>query len=246
MQDEKDEDEPDDDFGEDMEENYREENGTAIIPVHGVLGKHLSSMEIFCGGCSIDRVSKMIDVAEENPFIRKVAFHFQSPGGQIVGTPELGRKIANISKDTMSYADELCCSAALWAASQADNFYTTDSTMVGCCEVYCLFLDRSKQLSDQGIKVNAVAAGKFTLAGASFKAMTKEEMEMFQKDVDSVHADFKAALTSRRAIADEYLEGQVFSGSKAAEIGMTDGVVEDFDQALELLNASHKTSKSSL
>ncbi len=224
------------------EDGYREDGDMAIIPIHGIIGKHLSSMEIFCGGCCIDYVTQMIDVAVESPRINKIMFHVNSPGGTVTGVSELGDLILDIEKDTCSFTDDMACSAALWIASQADNFYSTRSATVGSCGVYSILLDYTKALESDGVKVNAIYSGKFKMAGAYFKSLAPEEREMFQADVDKIHGQFKQALTRNRKISADYMEGQHFDGEKASEIGMTDGVVEDFDEAMELLHATSQPS----
>jgi signal peptide peptidase SppA len=228
------------------EDEYREDGDMAIIPVHGILGKHLSGMELMCGGCSLDLVEKMIGVAVDSPRISKIMFHINSPGGTVTGIPELGDKIAEIEKPTCAFTDDMACSAALWLASQADSFYSTRSATVGSCGVYCMLLDYTKALETDGVKVNAIYAGKYKLAGAYFKALTPDEREMFQANVDKVHEEFKGALTQHRKIAAEFLEGQWFDGDKAAEIGMTDSIVTDFDEAMELLHDAAEAEGLSL
>jgi len=206
---------------------------TLILPVHGVLGKHLSSLEMMCGGCSVDAIGKELDKAEASYQIRNILLDFRSPGGVVTGIPELGKKIASISKDVIAFTDSDCCSGALWLASQADKFYCTESASVGSCGVYSIYLDRSKQFEEMGMKVNAISAGEFKLAGASFKAMTERERAMLQDQVDDIHSKFKSAITSRRLVDAEYLEGQVFFGDAAAEIGMVDGLVDDMSEVIE-------------
>lgn len=213
----------------------RMEGGTLIIPVHGVLGKHLSSLEMMCGGCSVDVIGKALDEAEAAYNVRNVLLDFRSPGGVVSGIPELGRKIASFSKDVAAYTDLECCSGALWLAAQTDKFYCTESAMVGSCGVYSIYLDRSKQLEEIGVKVNAISSGEFKLAGASFKPMTERERAMLQDQCDDIHRKFQEAITSKRNVADEYLQGQVFYGDAAADIGMIDGLVEDIDEVLEMM-----------
>lgn len=213
----------------------RMHGSTLIVPVHGVLGKHLSSLEMMCGGASVDAIGKELDRAESSYQIKNVLLDFRSPGGVVSGIPELGRKIASMSKDVTAFTDVDCCSGALWLASQCDKFYATESAMVGSCGVYSIYLDRSKQLEEAGVKVNAISSGEFKLAGASFKPMTDQERAMLQAQCDGIHEKFKAAVTKNREVADDYLQGQVYYGDEAAEIGMIDGLVEDMSEVLESL-----------
>lgn len=224
-----------DDDQEDGSAIVRQVGQTLIIPVHGVLGKHLSQLEMLCGGCSVDAIGQELDKAESAYGVANVLLDFRSPGGTVSGIPELARKISNFSKDITAFTDVDCCSGALWLASQADSFYCTESAMTGSCGAYSIYLDRSRQLEEAGIVVNAISSGEFKLAGSSFKPMTDAERAMLQGQMDDIHDKFKAAVNSKRSVEAQYLQGQVFYGDEAAEIGMVDGIVEDMQEVLDNL-----------
>ncbi len=213
--------------------NLTIEGATAIIPVHGVLSKHPEDWEVrWYGLVDVDQVSAALESVATDSGVRKILLDFRSPGGEVTGIPELGDQIASISKETIAFTDSQCCSGALWLATQARSFYATQSSQVGSCGVYMAFLDVSEYYKEMGVKVNAISAGKFKLAGASFKAMTEAERELFQTSVDKIHAQFKAAVNSRREIEDKFLQGQCFDGDEAVEIGMVDGLVSSISDLM--------------
>ena len=97
-------------------------------------------------------------------------------------------------------------------------------------------LDLSKSLEDAGMKVNAVFAGRYKLLGASFKPMADDEREILQKGVDRIYAQFKIAMESHRMVGDEnFGNGLCFPGDEAAEIGFTDGCVEDLEEVIDMI-----------
>ena len=70
--------------------------------------------------------------------------------------------------------------------------------------------------------------------GAYWKEMSDEEKSIKQADVDKIYSQFKEAMESFRMVSDENCgNGVVFDGEQAAEIGFTDGVVEDMDEILD-------------
>jgi signal peptide peptidase SppA len=209
------------------------DGSTAIIPVHGVIGKHLSMLETLCGGVDCDTVAAMLDAAVGEDSVKSILLDFRSPGGTVTGVPELARKIQNCPKPTMAFTDSQCCSGALWLAMACQSFYCTESADVGSVGVYSVYLDESAALAMEGIKVNAITAGKFKMTGASFKPMTDEEKTMLQEGVDKIYNQFKEAVTLNRQIADENLQGQVFDGEDACKIGFCDGLVDDITELLD-------------
>lgn len=209
---------------------------TRVIPVFGILGKHLDSMEMDCGGCSVDKVSALLSAADKDPECERIVLVFHSPGGTVTGIPELAAKIKDIGtrKPVIAYTDGMCCSAALWLASQADTFLCSPSSMVGSVGVRCMVLDQSERLAKEGIKAESITSGKYKDMGANHRPMTDDERKMMQARVDSIGKAFRAALTANRSIAAENMEGQTFSGEEAVAKGFADGLANDLDEVLEI------------
>jgi len=207
---------------------------TMIIPVHGIIGKHCSMMEMESGGCDLDQVNAALDVADNDSTVDEIILDFRSPGGTITGIPETAARIHALAehKDVIAYTDSECCSGALWLASMAPSFYCTESADVGSVGVYLALLDKSRMLEDMGVKVNAISAGKYKLSGAPFKPLTTDERAMFQADVDKIYAMFKAAVQLNREVPEEYCEGQVYMGQSAVNAGFCTGLVDDLQDLL--------------
>jgi protease-4 len=226
------------DFGieEDDEEDDKWclEGPDAIIPVYGILGKHLSGLEMASGGADVDDIAARIDIALADSGTKRLVFDFRSPGGTVTGLPELSRKISAInSKPTVAFTDSECCSGALWLACQCREFYATESSSVGSIGVWCAYLDLSRQMANEGENIQEISAGKFKTMGAYWKPLTSDERAMIQADVDRVYGQFKEAVNSRREVADKNMQGQVFNGEEAVRIGLVDGLVESLDEILE-------------
>jgi protease-4 len=196
-------------------------------------------METACGGYDLDALSNALNVAAADPMARNILVDFNTPGGTVTGVREAGDLIASVDakKPVFSFSETQSTSAGTWLMTQARGIYTTASAQVGSIGVYLALLDRSAQLEEAGIKVNAISAGKYKLAGAPFKPLTAEERAMFQERADRLHAQFKSAVLAKRPdVPADAMEGQVFDGEQAAAIGLTDGVVSSLDQLLRLLN----------
>ena len=226
---------PENDDEPDEDEEYQEFQNTAVIPVHGILGKHMDSMEMMSGGCDLGNVKADIDSALADSSIERIVFDFRSPGGSVTGIPELARRISSIKdKQTIAFTDSECCSGALWLAAQCDYFYATESASVGSIGVWCAYLDVSRQMQNEGENMQAISAGKYKLMGAYWKPLSDEEKKMLQGEVDQIHADFKSAVNLNREVSDEFMQGQIFDGKQAQEIGLIDGCVDDLEDVLEM------------
>lgn len=221
------------------EESEVEDYGqTRVIPVYGILGKHLSGMEMMCGGCSIDDICSQIDLAKYDSNVARVLFDFRSPGGTVTGIPELAEEIAELGKPTFAFTDSECCSGAMWLAAQCDEFYATGSSQIGSVGVYRYFEDHSEEMKKAGVKPEPISAGEFKLMGAYFKPLSDAERELAQAGVNQIFEDFKTAVNIKRPIADEFLQGQVFRGIEAVQNGFLSGLVGGFEDCIELINQS--------
>ena len=213
----------------DDDEMVKEIGSSVVIKVFGVIGKHLSGLEMQCGGCSVDAVCDALEDADEDQNCGRIYLWFNSPGGTVAGIQEAGALIADIAtrKEVVALIDNECCSAAYWMASQCTTIVCTPSATIGSIGVYCLLLDQSKQLEEAGIKVNAISAGEYKLAGASFRPLSDIERKMFQDSVDKTYSIFKAAVSDGRAgaVADETMQGWCYDGEEAVQKGLADEVV---------------------
>ena len=210
----------------------------AIVPVKGVISKNISELEALCGGCDINDVEEMLEECERDPLITTIILDIDSPGGTSVGVPELANRIKASKKEIISFTSSECCSAAYWIGSQANaGFYATPSSSVGSIGVYIAYPDCSEAYKMEGVKMDVIKAGIYKGAGISGTSLDDNQRKMLQDEVLDIWADFKAAVQSVRSfVEDASMEGQSFSGKKAAEAGLVTGLVNGFDELMVSLN----------
>jgi protease-4 len=204
---------------------YEEFADIAVIRISGVIDKAVSQFDMDCyGGCDLRDIDEALACAKADPGIARIVLHLDTPGGSVVGTPETAARIADLAleKEVHAYCDTQCCSAGMWLAAGADVIACTPSAIVGSIGVYLCCIDESAALENEGIKVNVINAGQFKTMGASFRAMTPDERQMLQTNVDRIHTDFKAAITATREVPASAMEGQWYPASEAIEYGVVD------------------------
>jgi protease-4 len=216
----------------------------SIIPVFGILGKHLSGLETACGGYDVDALAAQLKTARDNPKVASIVIWFNSPGGTVTGIPETSALIAEIDaiKPVYAFTDGQMCSGAYWLASQCRSIIATESADIGSVGVYLALLDETRAMEIEGVKVNAIYKGDFKLAGASFKPLTDSERAMFQEGVDRIYQKFTSAVTSKRTIDSQFLQGQVFDGEQAVTNNFADGLVNNVDEFLALIQGKLTTN----
>jgi signal peptide peptidase SppA len=199
----------------------------AVVRVNGVIDKKLTQFEMDCyGGCDLEDVDAALAMAAANPKVSDVVLDFHSPGGSVTGTPETAARVAEMrkTKEMHAFVSTMCCSAAYYIASQADVIAAAPSAIVGSIGVYMAILDQTRKLEDEGLKVELIKAGRLKAMGASFKALTDEERDILQAEVDSIWSQFKAACTTLRPVSEADMQGQWFNGAQGKERKMVDAV----------------------
>jgi signal peptide peptidase SppA len=211
-------------------------NGIAHIPIGGAVGKNLTPFDRGAGAVDVNDVAKEIDESEENPKVRGIILHFDSPGGMVSGTPELARKIERVQKPIYAYTEGLMASAAYWLAAATDGIFATETANVGSIGVYVPVLDLTKMAEMKGIKVEIIKTGKFKGMGFPGTALTEDQRGHLQERVNEIFGMFKAHVTAHRpSVQDETMQGQTFMGRQAFARGLIDAIVESSREVEQLI-----------
>ena len=212
--------------------------GIGVLSVEGILGKRLSSLETLCGGVDVNDVVNAARTLAADPKVGTIVMDISSPGGVVTGIPEAYSALCQIAKDKtlIAYSDTQMCSAAMWLGAAAHSRYCARSADLGSIGVYTVQLDKSKQLENAGVNVQAVQAGKYKTAGAPWRPLTAEERALIQSRVDDVSKNFTDAMRAAcPGVSDDTMQGQVFRGPRAVEAGLADGTYDSLDDLIAAL-----------
>jgi protease-4 len=215
--------------------DYEVINGTAIIPIEGVLVRKFSNVLHSSGVTSTDIVERLVRKATADSAVSSILLMIDSPGGYTQGIPEAAAAVraAREVKPVIAYGDGMMDSAAYWIGSQGTAVYSMASGSVGSIGAYMARLDSSRALEMAGYKLDLFKSGPFKGMGMPGTQLTDEHRAMLQASVDTVADQFKAAVRSGRshAIREDAMQGQSFS----AEDAMAHGLVDSLGSADEAL-----------
>ena len=208
--------------------------GTAVISAKGVLGIGLTKFEKLTGGADMEEISDQIDEAIANPAVKRIAFNISSPGGSVLGTPELADKVAMLPLPTMAYTKDLMASGGFYWGSQADQVLASPSAYVGSVGVILVDESYAEHYKQIGLQLEIFRAGKFKAANVAGEGYTEDMRHDEQERIERMHERFKSVVKRKRSYArDEDMEGQVFTGEEAAEKGLITGLATSFNAALD-------------
>jgi signal peptide peptidase SppA len=208
----------------------------AVIPIQGVISKHVGNIEKSSGMADVDDIEAMVKEALSNESVDGILFDVNSPGGGITGVPELAQIISEASDaiPTVAYTDELMASAAMWLAAGCGAIYSSQTAKVGSIGVYMAFLDQTRAMETAGLKVDLIKAGRLKGMGMPGTELTEEMRDMLQAEVNQVYKWFTSHVTAHRPVESESMQGQAFFGEDAVSRGLVDRIGTRGDAVREL------------
>lgn len=212
------------DFCNQRKEMSVDSSGIATINILGPLGKNLSKMEKACGCTGFEDVRE--DYAEAiGRGARGILLCVDSPGGTVMGTPELAALVASRPLPTVVYTEDCMASAAYYIAAGANAIVASTSSVVGSIGVYIPWMDYADQLEQMGLKPNPVINDGGDLKALGFTGvLTDAQRTYLQDEVNASFSQFKGHVLSFRDVPDSAMRGQVMDGRVAIESNLIDEV----------------------
>jgi len=204
----------------------------ALINVHGTIVQRASQLGPCEGGTGAQEIGNSLDAALADQSVSQILMSFDTPGGSVFGTAELGDKIraARAIKPVIGIADSMAASAGYWLLSQCSEAYVTPGGMVGSIGVYTAHEDVSKALEAKGVNITLVSAGKYKVEGNPFEPLGDEARADTQARVDAYYRAFTMAVAKGRGVSVDQVrtgmgEGRMLLADAAQKAGMVDGVM---------------------
>ena len=169
-----------------------------------------------------------------------------SGGGDVNGLFDLTEFIQSIEKPIYAFTSGNLASASYTIASATDGIYAIESASIGSVGVYMAFYDDSEYYAKNGIK-------EITFYGKNsdkknLDPQSKEGKEVYQAEIDELEEMLIANVAKYRGVTTEKVledfgHGLMFHGNEALNRGMIDGVVNSFDDFMDLIDNADNTAE---
>lgn len=178
-------------------------------------------------GEDYDNIMESLSQLESAP-VSKLILDITSPGGSVSGCGETAEAISKFSKPVYALASGMCCSAAYWIASQADNIFASESCSIGSIGVIATHMSLKGAYENMGVKITEVAKGDRKNLFSPNKDLSETGKNELQAQVDLFFESFASAVKSgRRNLKDEVFSSGVFYGKDAIDAGLVDRTVNN-------------------
>lgn len=223
---------------------FHEYDNIAVIPVSGTLVHRFGYLDPRSGMTGYDGLAKKFRAAVNDPEVRAIWLDVDSPGGEVFGCFSLCEEIAQYcdrddAKPVWAFINEQATSAAYALACTAHKVFGPRTMVTGSISAFIMFTDWSKALDKNGVTVSVIrgAARKGRMTGT--EPLDDPALAKLQAMVDETHTifcDLVAMARSRPFAEIDALQGDIYSGSDAAALGLVDGVMSE-REAWDMLRA---------
>lgn len=208
-----------------LEEMTIDQDIVALMPMRGTIGANADID-------STEYVS-LIDDVYRNSNLQALVIQLNSPGGSPVHS---GLIYDAIREKQASYphipvivvVEDMAASGGYYIASAATEIYANKASLVGSIGVISSGFDVTELMEKVGVQRRIFTAGRNKAFLDPFSPMNEEAEKKWQAVLNETHQQFIDAVMKGRGnklkINDDVFSGLVFSGAKAKEIGLIDGL----------------------
>jgi signal peptide peptidase SppA len=203
----------------------------AVVRLGGVIG----TLGPWRGGLTLAGLAPTLERAFRLRRLSAVALVVNSPGGSPVQSALIAKRIRDLAAEqevpVFAFVEDVAASGGYWLATAAEEIYAQESSIVGSIGVISAGFGFQALLEKFGIERRLHTAGERKSMLDPFLPEKPEDLERLAQLQAEVHESFKAQVRDRRqgrlkAAEEELFSGEFWSGKRAVELGLIDGLAE--------------------
>jgi signal peptide peptidase SppA len=200
-----------------------------VVPVlrfSGVIGQ----AGIGRKGLLLDDMNDAIERAFKTKKKAAVAISVNSPGGSPVQSALIAARIRALAEEqdipVYAFCEDVAASGGYWLACAADHIYAENASIVGSIGVISAGFGFTELIDRAGIERRVHTAGESKSILDPFRPEDPNDVARLTAIQEDVHDQFKSWVRARRGarIGEGLFDGTFWTGRKAVELGLTDGV----------------------
>ncbi len=192
---------------------------------------------------NVGKFKQGIDFGSQEEIIKKafsikkapaVAISINSPGGSPVQSHLIHDQIKSLAKKNnkkvLIFAEDVAASGGYLIACSGDEIYANQSSIIGSIGVIYSSFGFTELISKIGVQRRVYTAGKNKSTLDPFMEEKKEDIERLKSIQLDLHKDFIEVVENSRShklkkdTGIELFSGEFWSGRKAKELGLIDGI----------------------
>ncbi len=202
----------------------------AMVRLAGVIAAGGSPLK---RGLNLESVDPVLKKAFSMRRIKAVILVINSPGGSPVQSALIGARIRQLAKKhdvpVLAFCEDVAASGGYWLATSADEIFANDASVIGSIGVISAGFGFPQALEKLGVERRIYTSGKSKSMLDPFRPEKEEDVQYLKALQSDIHQTFIDQVKTRRgsrldAPDDELFSGQFWTGIKARELGLVDGL----------------------
>ncbi|WP_437600404.1 signal peptide peptidase SppA [Sorangium sp. So ce590] len=209
-----------------------------VVEVHGAI----VSRARFRGAslASEERLVASLRAARQNPRIRGVILHIDSPGGSALASDRIHHEVTRLAevKPVVACMSNVAASGGYYVAAAAHAIIAQPQTITGSIGVVSARFALGPLLERLGVSTDVVKRGARADLFSPSRRLDAGERAVVERELDAIYATFLRVVARGRRRPVEEIEplaqGRVYSGAEAQARGLVD-MLGGFERALHEL-----------
>lgn len=204
------------------------ESSDKVVMV-SLFGEIFSDPEGFAPGASDENIVSQLDQAIDDPDIVGVILDLDTPGGAVVASDTIYRKVLALRKEDVAVVAlmrDVAASGGYYIASAADEIIANPATITGSIGVIMIVPNLEGTAAKLGIKPLVIKSGPHKDIASPFREITPEERTILQGIIDGAYEQFIGAVAKGRKLdaprVRELADGRIYTGKQAKDLGLVD------------------------
>lgn len=183
-----------------------------------------------------DSTAELLRRAKNDETVKAVVLRVDSPGGSAFASEIIRNQILSLEKagkPVVASMSSVAASGGYWISMAADRIYASPTTITGSIGIFGMFPTIQRSLAALGISTDGVGTTQWTGQLRLDRELSEESRILIQAVIEDGYHDFVSRVALHRDMPEEEVDrvaqGQVWTGAKAAELGLVDalGGLED-------------------
>jgi len=185
-------------------------------------------------------VVEQLKTFADDPSVKAIILHVNSPGGGVAASEEIYREVKRIrtekKKRIVVSIETVGASGAYYIASGSDKIYADQGSIVGSIGVIAQWVNFGDLMKWAKLKDVVIKTGEFKDTGNPARDLTPAEQAYMQSLIDNMFGQFIQAVADGRGMKFDDVKaianGKVWTGQQALSMKLIDNV-GDFEEVVK-------------
>lgn len=214
-----------------------------VIDINGIIQDHVDTSPFLSTVTYRHRAFlRMLEHAGEDPTVEGIILRVNTPGGGVVESDEIHKKIIGIQEDYQKpiYVSmgSMAASGGYYIAAPADKIVAHPSTITGSLGVIMQSVNVAELAETLGVKAETIKSGPYKDIMSATREMAEEERMILQELINESYDQFVEVIATGREMSEEQVreiaDGRIYSGQQAHRLGLVDEI-GDMDDTIQLM-----------